>query len=82
MSPADGYDLGILRRFKELFPDVPLSKMIQGYFQYIEMPLVEEPDDEDSSPIVQDRDEADDDPFDTVLVICSRSHRLFSQGTK
>jgi hypothetical protein len=48
----------------DLFPSLPLMSLLKAYFLYMNIPLVEENDDETPNPPV----EQTDDPFDTMLV--------------
>ncbi|CAB4463214.1 TPR-like protein [Rhizophagus irregularis] len=40
-SSADEYDLTLLKKYSEKFPDTGISKMIQGYFKYLQQELSE-----------------------------------------
>jgi hypothetical protein len=37
----DEYDLTLLKKYSEKFPDTGISKMIQGYFKYLQQELSE-----------------------------------------
>ncbi|KAK7056865.1 Superkiller protein 3 [Paramarasmius palmivorus] len=54
---TDDYDRSLLKQFMELFPDLPLTKVLKGYFIYMGVPLVEESDSETpESTLQEDRD--------------------------
>ncbi|KAJ7502768.1 TPR-like protein [Mycena galericulata] len=61
----ESYSLSLLRQFMDLFPSLPLPSLLQAYFQYMDIPLVEadEDDDEPTAPAV----EPTGDPFDAML---------------
>ncbi|TFY78330.1 hypothetical protein EWM64_g5681 [Hericium alpestre] len=60
----EDYGLSHLRQFMQLFPGLPLTRLIQGYLIYSGIPLSEEKDEESESA---QPNEDDSDPFDTIL---------------
>jgi len=69
----EGYDFRTLRRFFEVFPSHPLTRLVQGYFQYTGIPisLVDADDDklsENSDNPDLPKEDADNDPFSAILV--------------
>jgi len=69
--PED-YDFRTLRRFTEIFPDLPQTKLIHGYFNYMGNPIsLDEAEEEEKSKDGSDtskENEDEEDPFTTVLV--------------
>ncbi|KAF7375997.1 Antiviral protein [Mycena sanguinolenta] len=61
---GETYNLPLLRQFMELFPSLPLTSLLKAYFLYMDIPLVEVDDEDDtpSAPVEQTGD-----PFDTML---------------
>lgn len=64
------YDFQTLRRFIDIFPNLPLAKLLQGYFNYIHLPLDLNDTDEDEVPEALDEN---GDSFSSVLVCNSSS---------
>ncbi|KAJ6593707.1 TPR-like protein [Mycena capillaripes] len=61
---SDRYDLPLLRQFMDLFPTLPLTSLLTAYFLYMDIPLVE---DEDAEETPKPPIEQNGDPFDTML---------------
>lgn len=70
----EDYDLNELRRFIALFPSLPLSRTMSGYFHCKGLTLQTDPDsDEDTEEPVIDYDAA----FQSVLVSSSEQTRRY-----
>ncbi|KAF5386053.1 hypothetical protein D9615_002427 [Tricholomella constricta] len=61
-----GYDHRIVGQFIHLFPSSPASSLLKGYFTYMNIPILED-DNEDEVEAPQKLTEAEEDPFDTIL---------------
>lgn len=65
-SLTEGYDLSSLRQFMDLFPSLPLTSLLKGYFTYRGIPIFDLQEDDSESE--HELETPDDDPFDTILV--------------
>ncbi|KIY52714.1 hypothetical protein FISHEDRAFT_69529 [Fistulina hepatica ATCC 64428] len=67
-STVEGYDLSLLRRFMALFPALPLTGILKGYFMYMTIPLSKDDDDvsDDEEKHHANGDE-EEDPFELIL---------------
>jgi superkiller protein 3 len=61
---TEGYGFTSLRHFIKLFPSLPLTNLLKGYFTYIGAPLLREDGNDGEPPTIQPGEDA----FDTVLV--------------
>jgi hypothetical protein len=69
----EGYGFTSLRHFIRLFPSLPLTNLLKGYFIYIGAPLPRDDEDDGEPPTIQ----PGEDVFDMVLVrILSALHIL------
>ena len=65
LSLVEGYDFDILRQFQTLFPDLPLTALVKGYFAYAGVSRLEgEGEQSDQTP----QTDLEDDPLDVILV--------------
>ncbi|KAJ7115490.1 hypothetical protein C8R43DRAFT_902679, partial [Mycena crocata] len=62
-ADMDEYNVPLLRQFMDLFPSLPLTSLLRAYFLYMDIPPVEEEEDETPQPTV----EQTGDPFDAML---------------
>ncbi|KAJ6607768.1 superkiller protein 3 SKI3 [Mycena sp. CBHHK59/15] len=63
-SDIERYDLALFRQFMELFPSLTLTYLLNAYFVYMDIPLVEDEDD----PQAGNADaKQNGDPFDIML---------------
>jgi len=61
----EDYSLSSLRQFMNLFPLLPLTSLLKGYFTYMDIPIVDRREDDSGSE--SDIEVFNDDPFDTIL---------------
>lgn len=62
---VEGYDYGTLRRFIGIFPNLPLTRLLQGYFNYMHLPIgIDDPDNDESLDALPESN----DWFSSVLV--------------
>ncbi|KAJ7124904.1 superkiller protein 3 [Mycena epipterygia] len=59
----ENYNIPLLRQFMDLFPSLPLTSLLTAYFLYMDIPLVEDDENEAPAPAV----EQIGDPFDMML---------------
>lgn len=73
-SESEDYDVKLMRRFIELFPSLPLSQVVTGYFQCSAIPLRLQTDEDEDI----EEDEVDyDTAFQTVIVSAMKTERFF-----
>ena len=65
---CEGYDLSILRRFVTIFPSSPITSLLKGYFQYMDIPLEEETSESEDEGKSKPKMVLEEDPLDLVLV--------------
>ncbi|EIN11575.1 superkiller protein 3 SKI3 [Punctularia strigosozonata HHB-11173 SS5] len=62
VDTLEAYDFALFRRFMCIFPSSDLTKLLQGFFAYAQIPPREEGDDE-----AVDEQPPEEDPYDTIL---------------
>ena len=63
---TEEYDFDIFRKYMVFFPSTSLSKLVRGYFNYWDIPLSTDEDEDGSKH--EDTDDDDSDSLDTILV--------------
>ncbi|KZO90759.1 TPR-like protein [Calocera viscosa TUFC12733] len=58
----EGYDWGLMRRFRAVFPQSGLGRVVKGYFKYMGIPLLEEEEEEE-----QGEEGEEEDGYDLLL---------------
>ncbi|KDQ57736.1 hypothetical protein JAAARDRAFT_35420 [Jaapia argillacea MUCL 33604] len=62
----DGYDISTLRRFMEIFPSAPLTKLLRGYFSYMRITIFSE-DEESDDDIPHEPEQSQEDALDSII---------------